>query len=66
MWESPSFASPRFDPAGWQPWTTGKGVLNDPTTTKQVIPAGTAAVVETSMDWGNPSTYDYWHNEFLP
>jgi hypothetical protein len=61
VWESP-FASPRFDSAAVAPWTVGSGTRNDPTTTKQEIPAGLPAVVETSR----ASTNEYWHNEFLP
>ena len=61
VWESP-FSSPSFNPSAYSAWTTGSGNRNDPTSTKQLIPSGLGAVVETSLG----SEYQYWHNEFLP
>jgi hypothetical protein len=65
VWES-NFRSPGFDPRGERPWTIGVGARNDPTATKQSVPAGLPPVVETSMERATVPTYDYWHNEFLP
>jgi len=66
VWGSNSFKSPAFDPTGERPWTIGPGVRNDPTTTKQPIPARLTPVALTSLERGAAPTYDYWHNEFLP
>ena len=60
-WESP-FARPGFNSAALTPWTSGPGFFTDPTTTRQTIPSGLPAVVETSK----PRQGEYWHNEFLP
>ena len=61
VWESP-FAAPGFDSAAFSSWTSAPGSFNDPTTTKQGIPPGRAAVVVTSKE----DSGEYWHNEFLP
>jgi hypothetical protein len=61
VWES-AFSRPRFRSAAFSSWTSARGRFIDPTTTKQEILPGRAAVVVTSKE----DTGEYWHNEFLP
>ena len=62
LWRS-TYSSPSFDPSAATPWAaSSNGVMNDPSSTKQLATASTGIVAVTSVE----SRSEYWHNELEP